>query len=158
MHPFRRNLSSSLALSDRPKSRDEPWKFSLEALQQRRKAKAALTSIPKFQDDQKQAAGEMWLGKRDSRIPLAEWNARKKELQWLRDPLEVADFVKNELNKDKAQEMLQLVRMASHSMQCTVGWNHIINYHLSKGNLSLAFKIYTEVSLTIQFVSSRASF
>lgn len=75
-----------------------------------------------------------------------ERTARTKELQYLKDPLEVANFVKKELGKDKAKEMLQLVRMASHSMQCIVSWNHIINYHLERERISEAMKVYNEVS------------
>ena len=91
------------------------------------------------------SSGEMWLGKRDPRMSQAEWDRRKKELQFLHDPLEVAAFVKQELAKGKSKEMLQLVRMASHSMQVIVSWNHIID-HLMKTNVNDAMKIYNEVS------------
>jgi pentatricopeptide repeat protein len=87
----------------------------------------------------------MWLGKRDSRIPTKEWNARRRELQYLKDPLEVAGFVKQELGKDRVSEMLQLVRMASHSMQCVVSWNHIIDYYAANERVSDALRVYNEV-------------
>ena len=79
-------------------------------------------------------------------MPTNEWNARRRELQYLKDPLEVASFVKKELGKDKATAMLQLVRMASHSMQVVVSWNHIIDYYMAKERLSEALKVYNEVS------------
>ena len=82
------------------------------------------------------AAGDMWLGNRDPRVTQAEWDRRKRELQFLRDPLEVATFVKQELAKGKAKEMLQLVRMASHSMQAVVSWNHIIDHFMKKSMVS----------------------
>ena len=88
----------------------------------------------------------MWLGKRDPRMPTKEWNARRRELQYLKDPLEVAGFVKKELGKDKATEMVQLVRMASHSMQVVVSWNHIIDCYMAKERVSEALKVYNEVS------------
>lgn len=90
------------------------------------------------------------LGRRDPALPVKDWNRRRRELKHLTDPLELATFVQNELMKDKEEEMLQLVRMASHSMQCIVSWNHLIDYSLAKGKVSQAFKIYNEVcSLTI---------
>lgn len=91
------------------------------------------------------AAGEMWLGKRDPQMSESEWKRRKKELQYLHDPLEVAVFVRQELAKGKHKEMLQLVRMASHSMPVVVSWNHIID-HLMKTSVSEAMKVYNEVS------------
>jgi hypothetical protein len=85
------------------------------------------------------------LGRRDPSMSSIDWNRRRKELQYLTDPLELATFVKKELMKDKATEMLQLVQMASHSMQAVVSWNHLIDYHLAKGRVSQAFKIYNDV-------------
>jgi pentatricopeptide repeat protein len=75
----------------------------------------------------------------------ADWNNRKRELRHLQDPLELATFVRQELQKGKAKEMLQLVRMASHSMQCVVSWNHIIDHHLAKERVNDALKVYNEV-------------
>jgi pentatricopeptide repeat protein len=92
------------------------------------------------------ASGEMWLGKRDPRMTGPEWDRRRRELQHLHDPLEVAAFVKQELAKGKTKEMLQLVRMASHSMQVVVSWNHIIDHLMKKTSVSEALKVYNEVS------------
>ncbi|KAJ4349964.1 uncharacterized protein N0V89_008585 [Didymosphaeria variabile] len=99
------------------------------------------------------ASGEMWLGKRDPRIPPAEWDRRRRELQHLHDPLEVAAFVKQELAKGKTKEMMQLVRMASHSMQVIVSWNHIID-HLMKTSVSEAMKVYNDMKKRAQFPDS----
>lgn len=85
------------------------------------------------------------LGKRDPQMSDSEWNRRKRELRHLQDPLELATFVQNELRKDKITEMLQLVRMASHSMQCIVSWNHIVDYYLAHERVNDALKVYNEV-------------
>lgn len=87
------------------------------------------------------------IGKRDSNMSERDWNNRKRELQYLKDPLELATFVKNELRKDRVTEMLQLTRMASHSMQCIVSWNHIIDYYLANEKVNNALKVYNEVRL-----------
>jgi hypothetical protein len=74
-----------------------------------------------------------------------DWHNRLAELRHLRDPLELATFVKSELRKDKSTEMLQLVRMASHSMECVVSWNHVIDHLLVKERVAEALKVYNEV-------------
>ncbi|KAF2799943.1 hypothetical protein K505DRAFT_264713 [Melanomma pulvis-pyrius CBS 109.77] len=97
---------------------------------------------------------ERKLGRRDPTVSSIDWNRRRKELQYLSDPLELASFVKKELMKDKAAEMLQLVQMASHSMQAVVSWNHLIDYHLAKQRVSQAMKIYNEMKKRAQFPDS----
>jgi pentatricopeptide repeat protein len=87
------------------------------------------------------------LGRRDPSMTDSEWNRRKRELRYLQDPLELATFVRNELKKDKPDEMLQLVRMASHSMQCIVSWNHIIDHYLAKERVNDAIKVYNDVRM-----------
>jgi hypothetical protein len=87
------------------------------------------------------------LGRRDPSMSSKDWNRRRREIQHLADPLALATFVKKELMKDKDTEMLQLVQMASHSMQSVVSWNHLIDYHLAKGRVSQAFKIYNDVGM-----------
>lgn len=74
-----------------------------------------------------------------------DWSRRRRELRHLQDPLELAEFVAKELQKDKVYEMKQLVIMASHSMECVVSWNHIINYLLTKSKVTDALKIYNDV-------------
>jgi hypothetical protein len=97
---------------------------------------------------------ERKLGRRDPSIPSSDWNNRRKELQYLADPLELAEFVKAELKKGKSKEMLQLVRMASNSMQCIVGWNHIIDNQLKEGHVAQAVKIYNDMKKRAQFPDS----
>ncbi|KAF1836217.1 pentatricopeptide repeat protein-like protein [Decorospora gaudefroyi] len=94
------------------------------------------------------------LGRRDFQVSDSDWNRRKRELRHLQDPLELATFVKNELRKEKVEEMLQLVRMASHSMQCIVSWNHIIDYYLAKERVNDALKVYNDMKKRAQFPDS----
>ena len=98
----------------------------------------------------------MNLGKRDASISETDWNRRKRELRYLQDPLDLAQFVKAELNKDKVVEMKQLVQMASHSMSCVVSWNHIIDYCLAKEKVNDALKVYNDVRVIEIAVSQSA--
>jgi len=93
----------------------------------------------------------LWYGKRDPRMSSQDWDRRKRELQYLKDPLEVAAFVHKELKKGRMTEMLQLVTMVSHSMQVIVSWNHIINHYLMLGRIPEAFKVFNDVSPQLHF-------
>ncbi|KAF2743075.1 hypothetical protein M011DRAFT_481035 [Sporormia fimetaria CBS 119925] len=88
---------------------------------------------------------------RPTDLPPAAYRARKSELKYLTDPKELAEFVRKSLEKDRDTEMLQLVRLASRSMQCIVSWNHLIKHTLSMGRVALATKLYNEMKKRAQF-------
>ncbi|KAJ4304981.1 hypothetical protein N0V90_000509 [Kalmusia sp. IMI 367209] len=135
--------------------RREPWERSKRAQDLKVRGDRALRRpVDREQLEKSESVGEIWLGKRDPRISQAEWDRRRRELQYLHDPLEVAAFVKQELAKGKSKEMLQLVRMASHSMQVVVSWNHVINDLMTKERVSEALKVYNEMKKRAQFPDS----
>jgi pentatricopeptide repeat protein len=125
---------------------EDHYRKSAFAANQKRRERTALRQTP-----QRRAVDETpnlaKLGRRDPQISDSDWNRRKMELRHLQDPLELATFVRNELGKGKVEEMLQLVRMASHSMQCVVSWNHIIDHYLAKERVNEALKVYNDVRL-----------
>ena len=127
-------------------SRDEPWKKSAAADNQNKWERAALRQSSSSRDAVgHESANLMKLGKKPLSMSDTDWNRRKQELRYLQDPLELAQFVRAELNKDKVEEMKQLVQMASHSMACVVSYNHIIDYYLSKSQVTRALKVYNDV-------------
>lgn len=128
-------------------SRDgkEPWQKSAVAANQKQWMRTALRQ--QSTHGVMEAPNLSKLGKRDPSVSVSDWERRKKELRHLQDPLELATFVAKELRKDKVTEMLQLVRMGSHSMQCIVSWNHIIDHYLAKERVNDALKVYNEVRL-----------
>lgn len=131
------NARSVAGTNGKPTRKRDAWERSPAARDlARREDRALRRPVNKEEMREEVSSREMWLGKRDPRISQAEWDRRKRELQYLRDPLEVAAFVKQELAKGKAKEMLQLVRMASHSMQVVVSWNHIIDHFMKKSTVS----------------------
>jgi hypothetical protein len=130
-------------------SRNEPWQNSAVAENQKKRERAALrqssstdviTSV-----ERRETPNLMKLGKRDTTMSETDWNRRKRELRFLQDPLDLAQFVHAELKKDRVEEMKQLVRMASHSMPCVVSWNHIIDHYLASSKVGDALKVYNDV-------------
>ena len=59
--------------------------------------------------------------------------------------MKLADLAWKILRQDNRAKALDMVRMASRDMACTVSWNHIIDYDMSKGRVNDAIKIYNEV-------------
>ncbi|KAL2048624.1 hypothetical protein N7G274_000536 [Stereocaulon virgatum] len=77
-------------------------------------------------------------------------SALEKELRWLKDPLKLGDHTVWLLRGDKFQKALEIVRMASKEMECTVSWNHLIDYEMSKGRVRNATKVYNEMKKRAQ--------
>ena len=69
------------------------------------------------------------------------------ELRHLRDPLQLADHVRDMLRNKNEKKALELVRAASKDVDCTVAWNHLMDYGMSKGMVNPALKYYNEVGL-----------
>ncbi|KAI0426410.1 hypothetical protein F5Y09DRAFT_65479 [Xylaria sp. FL1042] len=79
----------------------------------------------------------------------AEWAARK-ELEYLGDPLHIANRVKLALDKDNFELAALITRQASKSHNVTVSWNYLIDYQLQKGRLHGAMKLYNEMKKRAQ--------
>lgn len=61
------------------------------------------------------------------------------------DPLKLAEYVRKALKGDDYDTALAVVRAASKGMSCTVSWNHLLDWQLSKGRMNAAMKTYNEV-------------
>jgi hypothetical protein len=72
--------------------------------------------------------------------------ALRRELRYLNDPLKLAQHVRICLRDDEFHNTLALIRAASKDLQCTVSWNHLIDWQLSKGKMNAAIKTYNEVA------------
>ena len=70
----------------------------------------------------------------------------ERELRWLKDPVKLADHTVNLLRKDHFQKAVEIVRLASKDSECTVSWNHLIDYEMSTAKVDNAFKLFNEVS------------
>lgn len=69
----------------------------------------------------------------------------KKELRYLQDPLKLAEHTMGLLRNSDDGNALKIIRMASKRSQCTVSWNHVIDYEMSKGRVQKAERVYNEV-------------
>ncbi|KAJ9663588.1 hypothetical protein H2201_005549 [Coniosporium apollinis] len=107
----------------------EPWKGSKQAEEQKQLATAT--------------------AKRD-RDAVKDERALRKELEYLKDPLELANYVRKMLAQGKEQKAADIVRLASKDRQCTVSWNHLIDYEMSKGRVNAAFKTYNDMKKRAQ--------
>ncbi|KAI1268277.1 hypothetical protein F5Y18DRAFT_222632 [Xylariaceae sp. FL1019] len=76
--------------------------------------------------------------------PSAEWAARK-ELQYLSDPLHIANRVRRALDSDDFDHAAMITRQASKSHKVEVSWNHLIDYQLKHDRLAAALKLYNEM-------------
>ena len=68
------------------------------------------------------------------------------ELRWLKDPVKLAEHTVKLLHEDDLPKALGIVRLASKDVECTVSWNHLIDYEMSKARVADAVKLYNEVS------------
>ena len=71
----------------------------------------------------------------------------EKELVYLKDPVKLADHTVGLLRQSDSPKALEIVRLGSKRMQCTVSWNHVIDYEMSKGRVNRAMKLYNEVRI-----------
>ena len=67
------------------------------------------------------------------------------EVRWLKDPVKLAASTVESLRKDNFWKALEVVRLASKNVECTVSWNHLIDYQMSKAKVADAVKLYNEV-------------
>ena len=75
--------------------------------------------------------------------------ALKKELEWLKDPLAMANRVARFLQQEDPASAAMLVREAQkEGISTSVAWNHLIFYCMEKGLWQPALKFYHDVSLS----------
>ncbi|KAK5128284.1 hypothetical protein LTR85_002951 [Meristemomyces frigidus] len=80
--------------------------------------------------------------------------ALTKELLYLPDPAKLAEHIQYTLRCDNLHKALELVRMASKERSCIVAWNHIVNWHMQRGKVNEALKVFNEMKKRQQFPDS----
>lgn len=67
------------------------------------------------------------------------------ELSWLRDMLKLSDHTLDLLEKDDFSKAHELLKLASKEHDCTISWNHLINYQMGKGKVAHAINLFNDV-------------
>lgn len=112
-----------------------PWQQGDTISKQDQKAVAALKSDP------------------SKKVVDPEERRLRKELQYLTDPLKLADHIRHTLRTNDEEKALALVRLSSREMQCTVSWNHVIDWQMARGKANSALKTYNEVCCAKDYAS-----
>lgn len=71
-------------------------------------------------------------------------------LKYLRDPIKLAEFVRETLRSNDYDLAQKVVNEASSSIACVVSWNHLIEWQLSKGRMNAAMKCYNDMKRRAQ--------
>ncbi|KAK1832364.1 hypothetical protein QBC39DRAFT_349330 [Podospora conica] len=114
---------------------------------ERRRSELPPSEIP----SDEQTPEEMMAKKRQKALEFAV----SKHLQYLKDPLKIAEHVQATLVKDRYDEALLLVRTASRDTKLTVSWNHLIDYLMKNQRLNAAIKLYNEMKKRAQGPDAR---
>jgi hypothetical protein len=98
---------------------------------------------------QRKGSRQQWLDSRgirpvDKPARDEDWGIRRN-LKFLNDPLKLAEHVRKALRDGNFDTTLAIVRAASRDVQCTVSWNHLIDWQLSQGKMNAALHTYNEV-------------
>ncbi|KAI4096707.1 MAG: hypothetical protein LQ344_000847 [Seirophora lacunosa] len=114
-------------------------------------------SFSRSDEDEKTASDNSLSGERsvvEKHSPEARDPRRERqldqELVWLRDPVKLAENTISLLRKDDHERALETVRKASKSVPCSVSWNHLIDYDMSKGKIQKAIKKFNEMKKRAQ--------
>ncbi|KAM3421799.1 hypothetical protein BST61_g2178 [Cercospora zeina] len=97
---------------------------------------------------------EHFLQKRGGPIVIANEQALRKELEYLKDPLKLADHVDYVLRCEQPDKALDLCRLASKKLSCIVSWNHVVAWHAHNGHHAKAVAILNEMKKRRQFPDS----
>ena len=89
--------------------------------------------------------GGVTLRRLDYKLGNAMESVLQKHPTYGNDPLKLAEFVRKALRGDDFDTAAAVVRAASKQIQCTVSWNHLIDWQMTKGRMNAALKIYNEV-------------
>ncbi|GIZ37570.1 hypothetical protein CKM354_000101300 [Cercospora kikuchii] len=97
---------------------------------------------------------EQFAQKRGGPILIANEKALRKELEYLKDPLKLADHVDYVLRCEQPDKALDLCRLASKHMNCIVSWNHVVAWNAHNGRPAKAIAIFNEMKKRGQFPDS----
>ena len=140
-------------MSRLPGSATDPWSCQSYA------------TANKARDESEERGQQVHLKKHVNRQPATVGKFKQfsrtdleQEIRYLSDPLKLAQNTLDLLHKDEAAKALEIVRLASRTTASTVSWNHIIDYHLSKGRVAESLKVYNDVLSRMTIISIESCF
>ncbi|KAI1769075.1 hypothetical protein GGR53DRAFT_277749 [Hypoxylon sp. FL1150] len=89
------------------------------------------------------------------RVSKAQDWAAQKQLQYLKDPLHIAQYVSKTLGEDNFEEAALITRKASKNTKVVVSWNHLIKYQLQHDKIHAAVKLYNEMKKRAQLPNAQ---
>ncbi|KAF3064564.1 putative pentatricopeptide repeat protein [Daldinia childiae] len=92
--------------------------------------------------------------KRKQTISPQEW-AAQKQLQYLKDPLHIQDYVRKTLERGNFDDAMLITKKASKNSVVTVSWNHLIGYVMQQGKLHAGIKLYNDMKKIGQFPNAQ---
>jgi len=72
----------------------------------------------------------------------------------LGDRVKFAEHIHYTLRNQQPEKALDLCRLASRNQEVVVGWNHCVDWHMQRGRINEALKIYNEMKKRAQFPDS----
>jgi hypothetical protein len=104
-------------------------------------------NVPRLADRLLETGG-VPLRRRDYKLEVSMGNVLRKHPEYANDPLKLAEYTRKALRGDDFETAIAVVRAASKSLSCTVSWNHLIDWQMTKGKMNAALKTFNEVLST----------
>lgn len=144
---FSRNFTSGARISRRQHGQDDERGRSSQWVAG---AKTAQQVIPdpeqrNREKSLKRSAQVIPISKRETMLEYKMGTILQRYPAYANDPLKLAEYVRKALKGDDYDTALAVVRAASKGISCTVSWNHLIDWQLSKGRMNAAMKTYNEM-------------
>ncbi|KAH6684359.1 hypothetical protein B0J14DRAFT_572699 [Halenospora varia] len=145
--PISRNFASRAQISRRQHGQDDERG---QSSQWTTGAKAAQHGSPdpeqrNREKSLKRSAQVIPISKRETMLEHKMGTILQRYPAYANDPLKLAEYVRKALKGDDYDTALAVVRAASKGMSCTVSWNHLLDWQLSKGRMNAAMKTYNEM-------------
>ncbi|EGX89164.1 pentatricopeptide repeat protein [Cordyceps militaris CM01] len=78
-----------------------------------------------------------------------------KQLEFISDPWVLGKYIEDLLAKDKFEDALKTVELASKNMDTVVSWNHLIDYLLKQQQIKRAMATYNNMKKRAQFANAQ---
>ncbi|KAJ3474102.1 hypothetical protein NLG97_g9991 [Lecanicillium saksenae] len=78
-----------------------------------------------------------------------------KQMEYIQDPWVLGKYIEDLLGKDKFDDAIMTVQLASKKMEAVVSWNQLIDYQLSRDKMKIALGIFNDMKKRGQFPNAQ---